>query len=161
MIEHRVAQYLEEEKIRGLASLFADAANRVDADQFASLWLEDSVWQIGPPIDKTFEGRSEIVQAFKGLLLKQWEFFVQMPNAHVINIEANQATARSYVNEIARAKDGTTNFNLAVYFDELVRDEEKWKFKRRDYRVLYQDSSPIKGIAYQRDVLPPLSSLTE
>lgn len=139
--------------IHEMTSQFADAANRVDPDAFMALWAVDAVWQIGPPIDKEFISHDPIREAFLGLLCHAWEFFIQMPSAHVIQVTGDTATARSFVNEIARAKDGTANYNLAVYEDELARSDQGWRFTKRTYKVLYLDTSPMAGTAYQRAVL--------
>lgn len=76
-----------------------------------------------------------------------------MPSAHVIDITGDTATSRCFVNEIARGKDGRANFSLAVYEDELVRRPDGWVFIKRDYKVLYLDTAPLTGDAYQREVL--------
>lgn len=144
----------DEMAIRQRVGRFADAANRVDGDAFARLWAEDAVWTIGPPVDARFDGRHAITEAFLGLLRTRWEFFVQLPSAIVVDIDGDEAKARCYVNEIARAQDGTGNFNLAVYRDHLVRSGPGWVFQRRDYDVLYLDQSPLQGAAFQRAVFP-------
>ncbi|MCF6446039.1 nuclear transport factor 2 family protein [Nereida sp. MMG025] len=152
-LEDRIQQIEDRNYIHEMTSRFADAANRVDAPAFLDLWTQDALWQIGPPIDKQFLGHHEIESAFLGLLCNAWEFFIQMPSAHVIEIEGDEATSRSFVNEIARAKEGTANYNLAVYEDELVRVGSGWKFAKRNYKVLYLDTAPLTGTAYQRKVL--------
>jgi ketosteroid isomerase-like protein len=143
-------QHLDEAAIRALSDRFADAANRVNGDDFAALWTDDAVWTIGPPIDQQFDGRETITQAFIGLLQTRWEFFIQMPAARVYTIDGDHASGRCYVNEIARAKDGTANYNLAVYEDQVMRGPEGWQFTRRDYKVLYLDETGLGGHAFQR-----------
>lgn len=152
-LEQRLQTLEDQQCIQAMTGRFADAANRVDDDAFIALWAEDAVWRIGPPIDKQFTGHGEIRSAFLGLLCNAWEFFVQMPSAHEIEIDGNTARARSYVNEVARGKDGGGNYNLAVYEDDLIRTAAGWKFTERNYKVLYLDTSPLNGTAYQRDVL--------
>ncbi|MEJ6395993.1 nuclear transport factor 2 family protein [Gymnodinialimonas sp. 2305UL16-5] len=152
-LEARIQTLEDRTEIHEMTSRFADAANRVDADAVISLWAENAIWQIGPPIDKMFKCHDEIRGAFLGLLCNAWEFLIQMPLAHVIKIDGDKATARSFVNEIARAKDETANFNLAVYEDDLIRTAAGWRFVKRNYKVLYLDTSPLTGTAYQRAVL--------
>lgn len=112
--------------------------------------MPPTVWTIGPPIDQQFDGRKTITQAFIGLLQTRWEFFIQMPAARVYTIDGDHASGRCYVNEIARAKDGTANFNLAVYEDQVMRRPDGWQFARRDDKVLYLDETGLSGHAFQR-----------
>jgi ketosteroid isomerase-like protein len=143
----RVQRLEDEILIRDLTYSYADAANRVDATLFASLWTEEGQWLIGPPINLAFQGRENIVQAFRQLL-GRWDFFVQQPVGGNLTIEGDRATAYFYVNEVARGKDGIGNYNLAQYADQLVKREGKWYFQQRDYRVIYLDQAPLKGTAF-------------
>ncbi len=141
---------LAEFEIRRLADHYADAANRVDAGLFASLWTPDAEWLIGPPINQHFRGREQVLVAFTHLL-GSWDFFVQLSTSAAITVTGDTATANFYVNEIARARpDGTnSNYNLARYSDELVRVDGTWLFKKRDYQVLYLDQKPLTGSAFK------------
>ncbi|MBC7938051.1 MAG: nuclear transport factor 2 family protein [Rhizobacter sp.] len=142
--------FLENQQlILTLAHQFSDAANRKDAALYRSVWTDDSKWIIGPPINQQFDGVDEIVAAFENLL-GGWEFFVQLTASYHIKIDGNSATANFYVNEIARIKDGDSNYNLAMYQDKLVLKDGKWLFKERNYNVLYLDQSPLKGIAFHQ-----------
>ena len=142
-------QMLDEFEIKRLAERYSDAANRVDRDQFNSLWAEDAEWIIGPPINQQFKGRAAVVDAFLHLL-GSWDFFVQLSTSCGITVTGDTATAYFYVNEIARAKpDGTnSNYNLSRYTDELVKQDGVWLFKKRDYQVLYLDQTPLTGTAF-------------
>ncbi len=140
--------FLENQQlILTLAHQFSDAANRKDAALYRSLWTAESKWIIGPPINQLFEGIDVVVDAFVHLLAS-WEFFVQLTSSYHIKINGTTATANFYVNEIARIKDGVSNYNLAVYNDKLVFENGRWLFAERNYNVLYLDQSPLKGIAF-------------
>ncbi|MBC8084973.1 MAG: nuclear transport factor 2 family protein [Hymenobacter sp.] len=145
-----VQKMLAEFAIRRLADQYADAANRVDAALFRSLWTEDAEWLIGPPVTQHFRGREQVLTAFEHLL-GSWNFFVQLSTSSAITVTGDTATASFYVNEIARARpDGTnSNYNLARYTDELVRVDGTWLFKKRDYQVLYLDQRPLTGLAFK------------
>lgn len=130
------------------AHRYSDAANRKDSKLFRSLWAEDSNWTIGPPINRSFNGVDEIVDAFVHLL-DSWEFFVQLTSSYSIQINGNKARAHFYVNEIARSRTGESNYNLSQYEDNLVYQNGQWLFTERNYRVIYLDSSPLKGISFK------------
>lgn len=137
----------DQQLILTLAHQFSDAANRKDAALFRSLWKNDGRWIIGPPINKEFDGVDAIESAFVHLL-DGWEFFVQLTSSYHIKIDGSTATASFYVNEIARIKDGMSNYNLAMYQDKLVYEKGRWQFTERNYRVLYLDQSPLRGTAF-------------
>ena len=130
--------------IRQLVSHFSDAANLLDAEAFQRLWTEDGVWEIKDPLNKRFEGKSQMAKAVTGML-SQWEFFVQLSPMGVVSIQEDQAKGRFYINEVARNKDGTGHYNLGVYEDEFVRVDGNWLFQKRIYHILYLDNGPKAG----------------
>lgn len=142
----------DEFEIHKLAEQYADAANRVDVALFRSLWTADAEWIIGPPISRQFVGLDNVVAAFEHLL-GSWDFFVQLSTSAHITVHGPTATANFYVNEIARGwPDGTnSNFNLARYTDALVKVDDRWRFQKRDYRVLYLDQTPLTGTAFRAE----------
>lgn len=132
-----------------LENQFSDAANRKDAELYRSLWAANSKWTIGPPINQEFVGIDAIVNAFTHLL-GSWEFFVQLTSSYHIKIEGETATANFYVNEIARIKNGASNYNLSMYQDKMVFEKGRWLFAERAYKVLYLDESPLTGTAFNQ-----------
>ncbi len=136
----------DEMDIRALADKFSDAANRIDSTAFQALWAKDGIWKIGPPINMEFKGK-ENMGASVSHMLGLWDFFVQMNGPGVITINGDKATARFYVNEIARkADDKSGNYNLSMYEDELVKENGKWLFVKRSYHTIYQDAPVYKGL---------------
>lgn len=136
----------DEWEIKALADKFSDAANRKDGAQFQSLWAKDGIWKIGPPINVEFKGK-ENMGASVTHMLDLWDFFVQLSTSSVIQVNGDQATARFYVNEIARkADDKTGNYNLSMYEDELIKENGKWVFLKRTYHTIYQEAPNYKGL---------------
>jgi SnoaL-like domain len=83
-------------------------------------------------------------------MLGLWDFFVQLSGPAVVNIKGDTATARFYVNEIARkADDKSGNYNLSMYEDELIKENGKWVFLKRTYHTIYQESPQYKGLIQQ------------
>lgn len=139
----------DELEIRALAEKFSDAANRKDGDLFQSLWAKEAVWKIGPPINVEFKGK-ENMGASVTRMLGLWDFFVQLSGPAVVNIKGDTATARFYVNEIARkADDKSGNYNLSMYEDELIKENGKWVFLKRTYHTIYQEAPQYKGLIQQ------------
>ena len=74
--------------IQELGYRFADSANHNWFEKFAELWTDDGVWHIGPPINVHFQGKKQISQAIRQML-SRWDFFIQMPNAPVIDFKSD------------------------------------------------------------------------
>lgn len=147
-------QLKDELAIRALADKFSDAANRKDGELFASLWAPDGEWVVGPPINVAFTGRAQMADSVLQML-GRWDFFVQLTTAGVVLIDGDTASARFYVQEVARAKGGGAgNFNLSMYEDELVRLQGKWYFRRRTYHTIYQDAPALRGAVLEVPQLP-------
>jgi hypothetical protein len=136
----------DEMEIRALVDKFSDAANRVDAAAFQSLWAEGGIWKIGPPINLEFRGKENMGTSVSHML-GLWDFFIQLTGPGVIMLNGEKATARFYVNEIARkADDKTGNYNLSMYEDELIKENGKWVFLKRTYHTIYQESPNYNGL---------------
>lgn len=137
---------IDETEIRNAIYKFSDAANRKDGKLFQSLWAKEGTWKIGPPINVEFKGKENMGPSVLRML-GLWDFFVQMPTASVITINGDKATARVYVNEVARkSNDKHGNYNLSMYEDELVKEDGKWVFLKRTYHTIYQDAPDYKGL---------------
>ena len=138
----------DKQEIVGLSNAFTDAAGQKDKELFRSLWAEDGEWIIGPPIGKTFKGRDSIADAFEHLI-GSWEFFVQLNSGYNVDLnpDGKTATANFYLNEIARGA-GTSNFNLANYQDEVVKIDGRWYFQKRNYNVIYLDTTSLSGNSF-------------
>jgi ketosteroid isomerase-like protein len=136
----------DEMEIRALAGKFSDAANRKDGEQFQSLWAKDAIWKIGAPINMEFKGKENMGSSVTHML-GLWDFFVQLSGPGVVNINGDKATARFYVNEIARKTDDKSgNYNLSMYEDELIKENGKWVFQKRTYNTIYQEAPQYKGL---------------
>jgi hypothetical protein len=139
----------DEMEIRALADKFSDAANRNDGDLFQSLWAKEAIWKIGAPINMEFKGKENMGVSVTHML-GLWDFFVQLSGPGVVTIKGNKATARFYVNEIARKTDDKSgNYNLSMYEDELVNEDGKWLFQKRTYHTIYQEAPRYIGLVQQ------------
>lgn len=152
-MDKTLQQLSDEMAIRSLADKFSDAANRKDGEMFQSLWTDDGEWIIGPPVNMEFAGR-ESMEPSVIHMLDLWDFFVQLTGPGVVLIEGDTAHARFYVNEIARGKDGRGNYNLSMYEDELVKQQDRWYFRKRTYHTIYQDAPDYQGVVMGVPAIP-------
>ena len=155
MNEPEESSAADDAAIRNLCFRFSRCVITRDAAAFRALWTEDGVWDIAPPMNVHLEGADKIAEGFAHLM-QAWAFFIQMPHGGVVEISGDRATASWIMNEVGTPviKPGEPDkghFNYSTYTDELVRQQGEWKFKKRDYRFLYLDETPLTGKALSTD----------
>jgi ketosteroid isomerase-like protein len=130
-------------EIEALRGEFTDALMMRDYDRLASLFTADGAVRI-PATNAAALSREQIragVERLQGL----WEFFVQATHPGTIHVEGDMASGRAYMSELGRYRDGSSEFNCAVYHDRYRRTSEGWKFAERVYEVRYLDTAPLRG----------------
>ncbi len=146
---------LDENAILDLMARFDDAIIRKDTETFRTLWVEDGIWEIGqfnPTHAKDVnplhaQGTAQLIAALEQFN-KMNEFFFRTTLRGVITLDGDHATVRTPSTEYARRHDGHGYNNVAMYQDELVRQNGSWLFVSRRYYYVWVDSfSPIPGSA--------------
>lgn len=131
-----------EQDVRDLGYRFADACNRDDGAAFRELWVDDAVWVIDEPFNVRTEG-ADVIEGTRAMLRSQWDFFVQLPHAPVVQVDGDRATSSWTVSEhAANAAEGSSYFNYARYDDALTRTPNGWRYVSRHYRYYYLDQHP-------------------
>ncbi len=138
---------VEESLIQKQVARFADAVNRRDYDEFRSLWVEEGIWELKPPMNINVSGKDKIMETFTHLL-DNWEFFVQMVHSGVIDIQGDRAEARWCMNEIGRNYEGKGFQNFGMYQDKLIKQDNQWLFVQRTYHFAYVDEPQLSGTAF-------------
>lgn len=114
--------------IRELHETYADAASRIDKQQWLDCWTEDAVWGTS---QGEFLGKAALASRWDDLFASMDAMaFISMPGR--IAVDGDRATASAHVREIARI-DGKVMKFAARYDDTLERVDGQWKFARRDY----------------------------
>src|SRR5260221_14620724 len=121
-----IADRVEIEALRGE---FTDAAMMRDRARLASLFTPDGALRM-PNVPAELVGREEI-RAGGERLQAQWEFFVQTTHPGTIQLDGDTATARAYIQELARASDGRQGLNYAISHDRYHRTAAARKFTYR------------------------------
>ncbi|MFC8435462.1 nuclear transport factor 2 family protein [Streptomyces sp. NPDC057253] len=138
----------DRDDVLDLVARSADAVNRLDAEQFESLWTPEAAWVIDPPLDFTLEGsRAEIAKGFEAGMRAMWASFLQLIHSTTVDVDGDTATARTYLTEQGIRPDGTGQLLHGVYEDTVVRTDEGWRFARRHFRYLYLDQPQLGGQA--------------
>src|SRR6266536_6285984 len=123
-----------------------------DHDRLASLFTPDGVVRI-PDGNIEAAGREEI-RALGERRQTLADYFVQTTHPGTIQLDGDTATGRAYMQELARARDGRSELNYAIYHDRYQPTPDGWKFTERVYEVRYHDTSPLAGSA-PRPADPP------
>ena len=136
----------EETALRTLYDRYSDAVNRRDWETLRTCWADEGVWDLGTPLNIRKEGIDNIMTEVQRAV-NSMAFFMQMPHAVVIaSIQGDHANARVSLNEIGRALDGKSGmFILAMYTDDIVRQNGQWRFAKRVYKVAYFDNAAPQG----------------
>ncbi|GAB3850064.1 nuclear transport factor 2 family protein [Dactylosporangium cerinum] len=137
-----IADRVEIEALRGE---FTDAAMMRDRARLAALFTDDGALRM-PDVPVDLVGRDEIIAGGERLQA-QWDFFVQNSHPGTIQLDGDTAAGRTYMQEIARTKNGFQGQNFAIYHDRYRRTGDGWKFAERVYEIRYLDTSPLAGSA--------------
>ena len=146
----------DEQEIRNLLERYTYAVNTRNWNVYRDCWASDAVWQLGAPVNGKHNGiediMKEVTKTVEGL-----ELFIQMTHAITITeINDDRAKAVVTLNEIGKPLPETkfpfpSMFILALYYDDLIKQDGKWKFAKRNYKVAYWDSELLKGDVHQQE----------
>ncbi|KHK90939.1 nuclear transport factor 2 family protein [Novosphingobium malaysiense] len=148
--------------IRQLHARYAEAVWRKDLDAFGDCFADECEWRIAGNV---LEGREGIVAAFAGIIDDAQRVFMtfQIP---IISLEGtSRASGRTMVSEQCRWKNGRANLTLGRYFEDFVRDDDRWRFTWRLYQVLYAGPPDLSGTYYDEPdfgappVMPPRDAM--
>jgi hypothetical protein len=125
--------------IREVLETYADAVNRVDEQLWASLWVEDSHWDLSHyPELGIVEGKEAIVKLWREAMpiYPKLSFFVGIG---AILIDGDRADARVYVSEVYE-EPGTLKDKRAraCYNDKLVKRGGQWFLQSRNFTIIHQ-----------------------
>lgn len=121
--------------IRELYDAYADGANRGDREAWLAGFAEDAVWKT-----HYFEitGREAIGGQYDQIManVSDTTFTTQMC---AIEIDGDIAKVRAVCMERLVQKTGGEYNLTGLYLDDLIRQDGRWQFKRRDYRVKVEE----------------------
>jgi SnoaL-like domain len=130
----RVQQLEDQEQIRTVLVQYGEYLDARNYAAYASLFARDGVWTGG---FGSATGPREIQEMLEKNLSKAEPGFINKSSFHlmttmVVEVTGNTATARSRYLFFTATADNKPGPNLAGrYVDEFVREDGKWKIKRR------------------------------
>ena len=120
--------------IRSLIESYCDAIMRHDIKTWGATWANESVWH---HLGRDFVGKPAIVDAFREAM-QDYEFIVHFEMAGPIELQAEQATGRWYVNEFQQSEARGAARLIGVCDDKYRRIDGRWRITYRRFNLLYQ-----------------------
>lgn len=117
-----------------------------DRDAYASMWWEDSIWNLGAPFDE-FTGIDAIRRAAEEVLWAVWSLthhVVGSPDITLTGRDTAVGTSR-VIAVVVRAADQVMHLVGARYDDAFTRRAGAWRIARRD--VMTSFLAPMPGVA--------------
>ena len=146
-LKEELSDWLDKLAIQELIVRYSDIATRGLWEEFERLWTADAVWETAPPInDRTVGANAIRAQVAKNLAGE--EFLVQTTHGSVVTLHGgDRASATTTIHAIARRGEDHAVTNYGIYFDELARTEDGWKFARRRLQPIYVEPDTLPGTA--------------
>jgi hypothetical protein len=125
-----------------------DAVNQHRPDAIAALFTARGVWEVAPPFEHRYEGRSAIEAGVSGTI-GATEILVQSCGPVVVDlVDETHATARTSMQEFGRFHNRESMHVTGTYYDELEREADGvWRFVHRRFVAHYADKLPVPGRA--------------
>jgi ketosteroid isomerase-like protein len=138
--------WIDRTAIGDLVVRASDAVTRGDWDAFESVWADDGVWEESEPMADRLETARGIRDAIAERTASV-ELFVQKVHGTVATlIDEDHARATSTIEGLARV--GGQGFrNYGVYYDEVLRTADGWRFAHRFLQNVYVESPTLDGTA--------------
>jgi ketosteroid isomerase-like protein len=124
----------DEWAIQQLMTTYAQGSSFGDLDLVLSTFLPDAVWELAGSTHK-YTGVAEIRKGFQ-TVLAPLESIVQLNAPPVVTIEGDHATARVFIRETAKLKNGEFMEVVGYYNDRLTRTPLGWRFAHRAFKSL-------------------------
>jgi ketosteroid isomerase-like protein len=122
--------------IQRLVNRYADAVVHRSAEQWASCWADDAVWDLGR--GRLVEGKDAIMKLWLGAMTG---FAAVVQTVHSGDAwcaaSSEEAVGRWAISERFRRADGQSGLLLAHYDDMYRKVEGRWLFARRFLQVHY------------------------
>jgi len=132
-VEERLRRLEDREAIRDLLTDYGRALDRRDTQAYSELFATDGEWSGGLGSGQTPAGIKQMLDdAFARMTPGVYRNPHHLLGNFAIDLDGDRATATSRWVWIAAGPDGAPQLMRAGrYDDDLVREEGRWKFRRR------------------------------
>jgi hypothetical protein len=122
-----------ESGIRQLQARYIDSVWRKDFDAFGDCFIEDAEWRIAGQV---LRGRPACVGLLQKVMPSIERVFMMM-GTPLLQLEAGEAVARTYVQEFNIGKGRAPLFAMGIYYDRCVQQGDRWRFAWHHYQSYY------------------------
>lgn len=125
----------DKEAIRELYATYSDASACEDSETFVGCFAEDGQWNTHI---FSRHGKAELREQWDQL----WAAFDKvgfLTEIGSIEVDGDRAACRCVAREIIRLKNGGIYKLIGKYRDELVKQDGRWLFARRDYEPIAEE----------------------
>lgn len=128
--------------IRELYDAYADGANRMDRAAWLAVWTDDAEWQTHY---FDVKGIAAIGEKYDELMapVTATSFFTQIC---AIEVDGDTASARAIAQERLAMPGGSYRLT-GRYEDTLMRTADGWRFRRREYHVMFEEMPGVSEAA--------------
>lgn len=125
--------------IREVLETYVDAVNRVDAELWASLWVEDCHWDLSHyPELGVVSGKAAVVDLWKGAMPYYPKLGFMITIGSIV-VNGDTAKARTYLSEVYEEPGtGKDKRARARYDDTLVKRNGEWFIQGRIFHIMHQ-----------------------
>jgi uncharacterized protein (TIGR02246 family) len=121
--------------VRQLHARYADAVWRKDTAAFVDCFAEDAVWRIA---GQELVGREVIGAGFdKFMAILDRTLMTFRTPLLTLGDEPGTASARTYVSELNKYKDGSAVATIGVYYERFAERDGVWRFAWRHWNMYY------------------------
>ena len=134
---------------------YSDAVTRGDWDAIAGVMTANAVWE-SPALKLHFESPEPFLEFLRSTITDDSVLFQTAHNPVIDFTGPDSATATTSINELVRTP--ALNGNLyGVFFDELERASDGWKFTHKRFVPMYTEVGGLTGTQVTpRPVLRPV-----
>src|SRR5215471_18477394 len=113
--------------IQETISRYHEGASKDDIDQIVATFLPTGIWAV-PAMGLRAEGHVDIRETMTALV-EPIEYLVQINAPAIIDVDGDNASARSMIRECAKLREGGVYMDVVGQFDdELERTADGWRF---------------------------------
>lgn len=124
--------------IQELVTAYGDAVTQRDADAWGANWAEDGFWSMPDfPGWEKITGRAAIVATWVDAM-KGFPLNINLQTLGNLKVDGDRAVGRTYTSELVAEPDGEPYRVTGQYDDEFVKQDGRWLFQRRVFKVLHQ-----------------------
>jgi hypothetical protein len=132
-LERRIARIEDRHALEDLANRYFLACDDLDYATLGSIFTDDAEF-VGTR--RSASGKTAIVELFRGDR-GPMGMTIHTPNLMLFTFIDNDRATGIVSAHCELAREGTTVYGAMRYYDEYVREDDAWRFARREIRMIH------------------------